>query len=313
MAPAESPGEGRRSRVAGGDPRRRARLVAAMGELVAEVGVSAIGVHHVCQRAGMSRRTFYDLYAHREDCFIDTLEQAYDGLLAQVEAAVTGAGAEWEDRAVAATQALVGTLDGDRVLARLCVISALGGDPAAVRLRQGALDRIVALLAGAPELGVSGELVLAGALGGVWELVHHRLTDAPEAAVADLAAAAVYLMLSPFVGRRRATALAGRGGATAYVTRWTPQAAPGDQPVLLVTELTRQTLTYLDTHAGARNIDIARAVDVRHESQISRHLRRLEHAGLLRRRREGRTNAWQLTEHGRQATRDLRPEPPPAP
>ncbi len=92
-------------------------------------------------------------------------------------------------------------------------------------------------------------------------------------------------MLSPFVGRRQAAARAsGRGRATAYVTRWTPTVTGGaDEHGLLVTELTGQTLRYLSGHPGAANIDIARAVDVRHESQMSRHLGRLEKAGIVMR------------------------------
>ena len=61
--------------------RQRDRLVAAMGELTAEVGAAAVGVHHVCQRAGVSRRTFYDLYADREACVIDAQQEAFGRLL----------------------------------------------------------------------------------------------------------------------------------------------------------------------------------------------------------------------------------------
>jgi DNA-binding MarR family transcriptional regulator len=91
------------------------------------------------------------------------------------------------------------------------------------------------------------------------------------------------------------------------VTRWTPTVVGGDDDRgLLVTELTSQTLRYLNGHPGAANIDIARAVDVRHESQMSRHLSRLEKAGMVTRRKEGRTNAWVLTARGEEAARTLR-------
>ena len=76
-----------------------------------------------------------------------------------------------------------------------------------------------------------------------------------------------------------------------------------DAPSLALTELTRRTLTYLDAHPGAANVDIAQAIDVRHESQMSRHLGRLERAGVVVRRRLGRANAWALTPLGRDAAR----------
>jgi AcrR family transcriptional regulator len=302
---AEATPHARRSRVVGGALGQRARLVAAMGELVAEVGPAAVGVHHVCQRAGMSRRTFYDHFEDRDACFLDALREASGRLLAHVEEAVDAADPEWEARAVAATSALIGALDADRVLAQLCVVSALGGGDEAVALRREVLGRIVALLHDAPASAAPTELVLAGALGGVWDLVHRRLTDAPDGSLADLDEAAAFLMLAPFVGRRQAVAR-GIGGTNAYVMRWTPAVAAGpDEPGLMVTELTGQTLQFLAGHPGAANVDIARAVDVRHESQMSRHLGRLERAGMVRHRREGRANAWRLTARGKEAVRAL--------
>ncbi len=141
------------------------------------------------------------------------------------------------------------------------------------------------------------------------------MTEDPDKSLADLAGVAIFLLLAPFAGRRHAAArAAGRGGAAAYVTRWTPTVVgDSDERGLLVTELTSQTLRYLNGHPGAANIDIARAVDVRHESQMSRHLGRLEKAGMVTRRKEGRTNAWTLTERGEEAARTLRDLPRDAP
>jgi AcrR family transcriptional regulator len=300
--------KGRRSAHAGGMPTQRDRLVAAMGELAAELGASAVGVHHICQRAGISRRTFYDLYTDREACFVDTHEEAFGRLLGHVHEAVGEAGSEWEDRAVAATLALLGALEADRVLAHLCLVSAVGGNPEGLRLRRAAIALIAGLLADAPDPALPSDAVLTGALGAVWELAFRRLTDEPDESIDALAGAAVYLVLAPFVGRRQAAArAAGRGSSSiAYVTRWTPTVAlDAGERGLLVTELTGQTLRYLNGHPGAANIDIARAVDVRHESQISRHLGRLERAGMVSRRKEGRTNAWVLTASGEEAARTL--------
>jgi AcrR family transcriptional regulator len=298
----------RRSTQTYGLPTQRDRLVAATGQLAAELGSSAIGVHHVCQRAGISRRTFYDLYADRDACFVDAHQEAFGRLVGHVADAVADAGDEWEDRAVAMPQALLSAWDTDRVLAHLCLISSVGGNDATLALRRAAIAQIAGMLADAPEQSLAAEPVLAGAIGSVWELAFGGLTDNPKNSIADLAGPAIYLLLAPFVGRRQAAArAAGRGGAAAYVTRWTPTVAgDSEDRGLLVTELTGQTLRYLNGHPGAANIDIARAVDVRHESQMSRHLGRLEKAGMVSRRKEGRTNAWVLTARGEEAARTLR-------
>jgi AcrR family transcriptional regulator len=306
---ADQPRSARRLGLAGGVPTQRDRLVAAMGELIAEVGAAATGVHHVCQRAGVSRRTFYELYADRDACLIDAHQEAFGRLAGHVAEAVAEAGAEWEDRAVAGAQALLGAWDADRVLAHLCLISAVGASRETLALRRAAIAQIAGLLADAPSQPLLEEPVLTGAVGGVWELALRGLSEDPENSIADLAGPAIYLMLAPFAGRRQAAArAAGRGGsAIAYSTRWTPAVlGDADDRGLLVTELTGQTLRYLNGHPGAANIDIARAVDVRHESQISRHLSRLERAGMVSRRKEGRTNAWVLTARGQEAARTLR-------
>ncbi len=316
MAPAVMEAEpeaanGAKSRRCGhayGSPTQRDRLVAAMGELAAEVGPSTVGVHHVCQRAGVSRRTFYDVYADRDACFLDALGEAQSRLMAHVAAAVAQVGTEWEDRVVAATRAVVATLCADRVLGHLCVVAPLAAGADALALRRATMDEIAKLLGPPPQVDAPNDLVLVAALGGVWELLRHFLAE--DVAEHQVATAAINALLAPFVGRRRAATRAqDPGDAVTFVTRWTPNSAEADGDGVLVTELTRLTLAYLGAHPGAANIDIARAVDVRHESQMSRHLGRLERAGMVRRRKEGRSNAWTLTALGEDAARSLRALP----
>jgi AcrR family transcriptional regulator len=294
----------RRSGHAYGLPSQRDRLVAAMGELAAEVGPSTVGVHHVCQRAGVSRRTFYDVYADRDACFLEAIGEAQNRLVAQVAAAVAQAGTEWEDRVVAATRALVATLCADRVLGHLCVVAPLAAGRDALALRRAAMDEIAMLLGPPPQVDVPADLVLAAALGGVWELLRHYLTD--DVAEHQVTTAAINALLAPFVGRRRAAVRAqAPGDAVTFVTRWTPSVPESGGTSVMLTELTRQTLQYLDAHPGATNVEVARAIDVRHESQMSRHLGRLESAGIVVRRKEGRSNAWRLTARGEEAARAL--------
>ncbi len=213
---ADRPRPARRVGIAASVPTQRDRLVAAMGELTAEVGATAIGVHHICQRAGVSRRTFYELYADRDACFADAHQEAFGRLIAHLAEAVADAGPEWEDRAVATAQALLGAWDADRVLAHLCLVSAVGAGGETIALRRAAIAQIAGLLADAPAQPLLEEPVLTGAVGGVWELALRGLTADPDTSLADLAGAAIYLMLVPFAGRRQAAArAAGRGGTIA--------------------------------------------------------------------------------------------------
>jgi DNA-binding transcriptional ArsR family regulator len=191
----------------------------------------------------------------------------------------------------------------------LCTVAPPAAGRDALILQRATVDEIGRLLGEPPRIAVPTDVVLAAALGGVLELLRRRLTDAGEdVAHTDLTAPATYALLAPFIGRRRAVTRASvLSDTTTFVARWTPSDAGADhQPGLLVTELTRLTLEYLDAHPDATNIAVARAVDVRHESQMSRHLARLQREGVVERRKEGRTNAWRLTARGEEAVRSLR-------
>ena len=78
---------------------QRARILAAMVELSAEHGPVNVTVAHVVERAGISRRTFYELYRDREDClprrtFDDGIERAF----ALCRWRVTTPDAKWIER-----------------------------------------------------------------------------------------------------------------------------------------------------------------------------------------------------------------------
>jgi AcrR family transcriptional regulator len=63
---------------------QRVRILLAMVEVAAERGAGAASVAHIVARAGVSRRTFYDLFEDREDCFL----AAFDEVIARASAPV---------------------------------------------------------------------------------------------------------------------------------------------------------------------------------------------------------------------------------
>src|SRR3984957_6944617 len=65
---------------------QRERILAAVADVVAEKGYSAMTVEDVVGRAGVSRRTFYDQFADKREAFF----AAYDAVSAQCMA-VAGA------------------------------------------------------------------------------------------------------------------------------------------------------------------------------------------------------------------------------
>ncbi|HEX3678478.1 MAG TPA: TetR/AcrR family transcriptional regulator, partial [Galbitalea sp.] len=61
---------------------QRARLLDATVAVVGEFGYGRLSVRRVSGRAGVSSKTFYDLFEDREDCFLAAFDEAVDRLAA---------------------------------------------------------------------------------------------------------------------------------------------------------------------------------------------------------------------------------------
>ena len=67
---------------------QRTRLVDAMAQIVAEKGYPATTVADVVERAGVSRRTFYEQFADKEACFLAAYDAGLEAVLCRVGYAV---------------------------------------------------------------------------------------------------------------------------------------------------------------------------------------------------------------------------------
>src|SRR6204780_108772 len=91
---------------------QRMRILMAMSEVASELGAGSVTVAHVVSRAGVSRRTFYDLFADREECFLATFEEAIGRVSALVIEAYD-AQSNWRERIRAGLWAMLQWLDED--------------------------------------------------------------------------------------------------------------------------------------------------------------------------------------------------------
>lgn len=64
---------------------QRGRLLDATAEVVAESGYLTATVHMILKRAGISRRTFYELFKDKEDCFLQAYQEAVDHVIELVK------------------------------------------------------------------------------------------------------------------------------------------------------------------------------------------------------------------------------------
>ena len=67
---------------------QRARMLAAMVQVVAEKGYGRVAVADVIERAGVSRKTFYEQFSNKDDCFVAAYDATVYELLATIDEAL---------------------------------------------------------------------------------------------------------------------------------------------------------------------------------------------------------------------------------
>lgn len=121
---------------------QRHRMLEAMTEAVAEKGFGATVVADVVSRAGVSRKTFYEHFTGRDDCFMT----AYEDGLSSLRQAMADATAEVGDAADpveglrASVRTYLGFLADRPALARTFVLEVLAAGPTALARRAAAYD-----------------------------------------------------------------------------------------------------------------------------------------------------------------------------
>jgi len=113
---------------------QRERMLRAMAEAMAERGYVATPVAEIIRRAGVSRETFYQQFASKQDCFLAGLEQAMDVLRAAMGEALSGDGGPIE-RFERLLGIYLDALAGDPATARLFLIEIYAAGPDVARRR----------------------------------------------------------------------------------------------------------------------------------------------------------------------------------
>jgi AcrR family transcriptional regulator len=143
---------------------QRGRLIRAMVEAVAERGYADTTVAEVVALASVSRKTFYDSFADKEECY----RAAYEASFEFLREGMSGAGGEAGAAPVPARLgALLEGLAASPQLAAFFLISPLGVGAAVAARHHEALQELVGILiAAAPEPveDAEGAQAFAGAL-----------------------------------------------------------------------------------------------------------------------------------------------------
>lgn len=153
-----------------------------MVEVASELGYLGAAVAPVVARAGVSRRTFYELFEGREDCFLAACEWAAGQVR---EAIVEGyrSHSPWREGVRHGLAALLALLDSEPELARVTVIEALGAGKIVLERRAEVATQLIAAFAADAPQGRSGTemplLTAEGVVGAVLSVIHARLLELP--------------------------------------------------------------------------------------------------------------------------------------
>jgi AcrR family transcriptional regulator len=134
---------------------QRGRMLDAIAEVVAQRGYGAATVADVIDRAGVSRRTFYEHFRDKEECFL----AAYDTGVAILMDTMRAAGDDLRAR----IGAFLRTLAAEPAFARTFVIEVGAAGPRALERRRRVHDAFAQMVGDAPEalacVGATNELV----------------------------------------------------------------------------------------------------------------------------------------------------------
>jgi len=178
---------------------QRGRLLDALAEVIAETGYLDTTVHKILKRAGISRRTFYEIFTDKEDCFLAAYQEAADHVLVLVQRACRLGGTP-EIRIENSLRAMLEFAEQEPQVARMCIVEVMAAGEEARKRRAKTMERLTDLVAGALEERCESrdEAMLRARVltGGVHEMVYDSLARGQTLGLSDLAEEVVASHLS---------------------------------------------------------------------------------------------------------------------
>jgi AcrR family transcriptional regulator len=195
---------------------QRGRMLGAMADAVAAKGYAGTTVADVVAGAGVSRKTFYEHFRDKEECFLAAFDTGVDMLLGAIVAAAPAEGdASWIGLMRARVRVYLDTLASRPAFARTFLIEVFAAGPRALERRAEVLRRFAQLFRDLhdearrqfPELPPVPEPVYVAAVGAINELVSDFAREGRTAELPELEDTLIYLQVALFAGRDTAASL----------------------------------------------------------------------------------------------------------
>jgi AcrR family transcriptional regulator len=155
----------------------RARALRAMTAAVAENGYAATTVADVLVRASMSRRTFYRLFANREECFLAAYDLVNDEAMGLFDSRAAATEDEWEKHLEDALARLLGYLAAHPDRARLLVVEPMAVSAEGLERHERTMRDLARRLSHSRPRASEYGLALEAAVGGVHRVLHARIVE----------------------------------------------------------------------------------------------------------------------------------------
>jgi AcrR family transcriptional regulator len=193
---------------------QRERLIAGIAEAIAEHGYSGTTIAHITRSAAVSRRTFYEHFQSKDECFVAAYDAVMGDLRERVSTAFEEQEDDWPQAIRAGIAAMLEFLAANPSLARLCMVEALVAGPAVVERYDAAIQSFVPYFQKGREgrppevlarLSATTEEALVG---GMVSLISRRIIAGRAEELEDLLPDLVEFTLTPYLGSAKAAKVA---------------------------------------------------------------------------------------------------------
>jgi AcrR family transcriptional regulator len=192
---------------------QRERLIAGLAEAIAENGYAGTTIAHITSHAAVSRRTFYEHFASKDECFVSAYEVVMAELRERVGEAFEGED-DWPHAVRAGIATMLSFLVAEPNLARLCMVEALVAGPVVVERYDSAIQSFVPYFQTGRE-GRSPQVLARlsptteeALIGGMMSLISRRIIAGKTAELETLLPDLVEFVLTPYLGSDEAAKVA---------------------------------------------------------------------------------------------------------
>ena len=288
---------------------QRSRILMSAAQEACERGAERTSVAAIIAGAGVSRKTFYELFGNREACMLAVVEHAV-AMAAEATVPAYEAQCDWPQAIRAALVALLELMEAERELATLALEYLGGGFARNPEFRGRVFERASAVIdqgrllakPGSELSPLTAEMVLGGALAAIGR----RLRAG--GAVMEMASPLMWMIVLPYLGPAAARReLRKPAPKAAAATRAESARDALDGLEMRMTSRTASVLAAVAERRGRNNLEISERVGMMDQGQMSKLLKRLAGLGLVENtgggQPRGEGNSWHLTATGRRVER----------